>query len=296
MRTGESAYSSDTESQKQTNRDDKNEPHVWMTSSRSEASCAAELSYFSDLSNARDIRDLRQCILTAVNQMGFSDFSFVRMDSSGDVDSLVLATIPKSISQSYFDQGLYEHDVIIPYGRSKNRPIFRSQLENYLNQAPFENEMTETTREIYKLNKSHGYYDYFNMPKEANNGDGKVMFTVTQRGGNPFEFQQKVKQCIRPLELLSEATDIIAARNFPDVIGVKKTADNHKYKINRAPLRVLQTMANNDFNIQLLADNLSISLVTANKHLNTVRNILGVRTTHAAIKKAILHGLITYEN
>ena len=296
MRTGEPACSSDTEPQHQRNHDNTNDFHAWMTSPRSDAAFAAELSYFVDLSEARDIRDLRQRILKAVNQMGFSDFSFVRMDASGDVDSLVLATIPEAISQTYFDQGLYEHDVIIPYANSQSRPIFRSQLENYLNQAPFENEMTETMREIYKLNKSHGYYDFFNMPSEAINGDGKVMFLVTQRGGNPFEFRQKVEEYIRPLELLSEAIDMVASRNFPDFIGLNKKAEKPTYKINPAPLRALQVMANNDFNIQLLADSLSISVVTANKHLETVRKNLGVRTTHAAIKKAILNGLITYES
>lgn len=267
-----------------------NSLHSWWTDPRT-----TDLSYFSQLSLAKDLNDFKQRILKVVNQMGFSDFSFVHMNASGDIDSLVLTTIPKAISESYFEQGLYEHDLIIPYANSRTRPIFRSELENYVNQAPFENDMTRTSSEIYKLNKSHGFYEFFNMPSDSYDGSGKVMFLVTQREGNPFEFRQRVIQSLRPLELLSEAIDMIVGQRFSNVIGLKKLPAKTVYKINPAPLRVLQTLANNDLTIQCIADKLFISAVTANKHLETARKSLGVRTNYAAIKKGLESGLIHFE-
>ena len=268
-----------------------NSSHSWRTDPRD-----AELSYFSQLSRSKDLNDFKQRILKAVNQMGFSDFSFIHMDASGDIDSLVLSTIPRAISRSYFEQGLYQHDLIIPYANSRTRPIFRSELENYVNQAPFDNDMTETSHEIYKINKSHGFYDFFNMPSNSFDGSGKVMFLVTQRDGNPFDFRQRVMQCLRSLELLSEAIDILVGQRFSDVIGLKKPPPKTIYKINPAPLRVLQTLANNDLNIQCIAHKLCISVVTANKHLETARKSLGVRTNYAAIKRGLESGLIHFED
>ena len=268
-----------------------NSSHSWRTDPRD-----AELSYFSQLSRSKDLNDFKQRILKAVNQMGFSDFSFIHMDASGDIDSLVLSTIPRAISRSYFEQGLYQHDLIIPYANSRTRPIFRSELEHYVNQAPFDNDMTETSHEIYKINKSHGFYDFFNMPSNSFDGSGKVMFLVTQRDGNPFDFRQRVMQCLRSLELLSEAIDILVGQRFSDVIGLKKPLPKTIYKINPAPLRVLQTLANNDLNIQCIAHKLCISVVTANKHLETARKSLGVRTNYAAIKRGLESGLIHFED
>ncbi len=287
----ETPGSTDLSSPRPNTHDSPNSPHKWWIDPR-----AAELSYFSQLSLAKDVNDFRQRILNAVNQMGFSDFSFVHMDASGDIDSLILSTIPKAISQSYFEQGLYEHDLIIPYANSRTRPIFRSELENYVNLAPFDNDMTRTSREIYEINKSHGFYEFFNMPSNSYDGSGKVMFLVTQRGGNPFEFRQRVTQSLRPLELLSEAIDMIVGQRFSDVIGLKKLPEKTIYKINPAPLRVLQTLANNDLTIQCIADKLCISAVTANKHLESVRKGLGVRTNYAAIKKGLESGLIHFED
>lgn len=268
-----------------------NSSHSWRTDPRD-----AELSYFSQLSRSKDLNDFKQRILKAVNQMGFSDFSFIHMDASGDIDSLVLSTIPRAISRSYFEQGLYQHDLIIPYANSRTRPIFRSELEHYVNQAPFDNDMTETSHEIYKINKSHGFYDFFNMPSNSFDGSGKVMFLVTQRDGNPFDFRQCVMQSLRSLELLSEAIDILVGQRFSDVIGLKKPLPKTIYKINPAPLRVLQTLANNDLNIQCIAHKLCISVVTANKHLETARKSLGVRTNYAAIKRGLESGLIHFED
>jgi DNA-binding CsgD family transcriptional regulator len=40
---------------------------------------------------------------------------------------------------------------------------------------------------------------------------------------------------------------------------------------------------------------LNISPVTVSKHLETARKALGVRTNHAAIKKAFVNDLIAYK-
>ena len=62
-----------------------------------------------------------------------------------------------------------------------------------------------------------------------------------------------------------------------------------------AAAKVGGILANNDFNISQVAEHLSISTVTANKHLETARRAFGAKTNYYAIKQAVLNGLIDYK-
>ena len=269
--------------------------HRWWIDPATEEPPAPELNYFSDLSLAKDFNDFKQRIMFALNQMGFTDFSFVHINAAGDADSLVLTTIPKAISQSYFDRGLYEQAPTTPYSDKGNGTIFQTALGNHLNQTAFDHAIAGTSSEAYKINKSEGFYGFYNLPSTSFDGTGKVMFQLIQRDADSTAFREQIAEFMRPLELLSEAIDMIVIQRFAVIVGLKKPPSEVVYKINPAPLRVLQHLANSDLNLQCLADKLSISVVTANKHMETVRKNLAVRTNYAAIKKALINGLITFE-
>jgi DNA-binding CsgD family transcriptional regulator len=57
----------------------------------------------------------------------------------------------------------------------------------------------------------------------------------------------------------------------------------------------LNVLANRDYTVAQVADELNITAATAGKHLEAVRRSLGVRTNHKAIKIAIQNELIRYE-
>ena len=269
--------------------------HSWWIDSTTEEPPAPELDYFSELSLAKDFNDFKQRIMLALKQMGFTDFSFIHINAVGDADSLVLTTIPRAISQSYFDQGLYDQAPPTPYSNKGNGTPFQTRPNNHPSQTAFDHAIAGPTGEAYKINRSQGFYGFYNLPAKSFDGNGKVMFQQIQRDGDSTAFRDKIAEFMRPLELLSEAIDMIVIQRFAVTVGLKKPPLEAVYKINPAPLRVLQHLTNNDLNLQCLADKLSISVVTANKHMETVRKNLGVRTNYAAIKKALIQGLITFE-
>src|SRR5690606_25982127 len=114
------------------------------------------------------------------------------------------------------------------------------------------------------------------------------LFTVADKGCEPFALKGKVEACQRSLQLLAEAVDFICTTKFSEFRELGRPREKEKYAINPKPLRVLYALANSDLQVQQVADKLSLSLVTVNRHLDVVRKTLGVKTTYAAIKKAIV--------
>ena len=155
--------------------------------------------------------------------------------------------------------------------------------------------MTRMMRAINKLNRSHGYYDFYNSFANAKNGNGNVMLSVTNRGCNSVRLREIVKGSESTLQVLCEAIDFVASRKFSEALLGTNFESTTNIAINPRPLKVLDALANNDFNISQVAEHLCISTVTANKHLETARRAFGAKTNYYAIKQAILNGLIDYK-
>lgn len=251
-----------------------------------------EFGFYSELSSSADVLDFKTRISAIVSRLGFSDFAFVRL-ASRDADFSMLMSTPKTLLDSYHQEGLYENDMMFSYAKTKTVTIFRSTLDDYISQSPVETNMTRTMKEIYELNKSLGYYDYYHIPCDALDGDGRVMFSVTLRGCSPLEFRCRIQGCESTLILLSEAIDMVATRKFSHIFQGAKAKP--AISVTPKPLLVLETLANNDLTVAQIADRLNISPVTVSKHLEIARRALGVRTNHAAIKKAFVNDLIEYK-
>lgn len=236
--------------------------------------------------------EFKQSVRNEVNNLGFSDYSFVRLEACDSLESQSLVTLPQELLDRYYEKGLYKHDAILEYAENSERPIFRSVLDKYIAQAPYVNAMTRATQAICELSKSYGYSDFYIIPVHGIGGRGRVILSIADQGCDQAEFKSKVESCKSLLLLLCESIDWATVHNFPDLF---LAAENDSVVINPKPLLVLSTLANNDLNISQVADRLNISVVTANKHLETVRRSLAVRTNYAAIKKAVVKGLINYK-
>ena len=253
-----------------------------------------EFGYYAELSSTKNVIEFKNKILSIVQGLGFSDFAFMRVHC-GDIDSRLLLTTPADLLASYFGDDFMKYDMMLPYAEQKLDPVYCSEVFAYAADSPFQNETTRAMKAIFELNKSYGFHDFYNIPMKARNGEGNVLFSVTVRGHSPTDVKRIVDECHMALTLLCEAIDFVVTQKFADDLIGEKMDRPLDISINPRPLRVLQTLANNDFNIIQVADHLNISAVTANKHLETARKALGVRTNYSAIKKAVLNGLFEYE-
>ena len=257
-------------------------------------SSEVEFGYYADLSEARTIEEFEQKIGASIRALGFDEFSYC-WSANTEYDPGRLINISSHLLRDYFSEQFYEQDLILPYANATTKPIFQSTLHDYAASAPFETKTSRMMRAISNLNRSHGYYDFYNSFAKAKNSNGNVMLSITNRGCNSVQLRELVAGSESTLQILCEAIDYVASRKFSDILisaNVKAKAD---IAINPRPLKVLDVLANNDFNIAQVAEYLSISSVTANKHLETARRAFGSKTNYFAIKQAVLNGLIDYK-
>lgn len=248
---------------------------------------AVSFGYYAELARSRDLNNLHRRISNVVKRLGFTDYSFIQL-ARADIPQTSLSTLPANLTRNYFDNNLFVHDMTLQKAIDSTETFFRSTVQDYISDAPFVSEMTKCMEQIYHLNKSYGYYDYFHIPAKSHASGSPIMLMVTLRGTSPIELKSKVQGCESALVLLCEAIDFVLTKYFPRhcYTSIKCTTINPK------PLRVLETLANSDLTIEQVADKLNISVVTANQHLKTVRNSLGTRTNYAAIKRAVLEKFI----
>ncbi len=249
-----------------------------------------EFGYYADLSGAKDINEFEAKIGVSVNALGFDEFSYC-WSSNTEPDAGRLINISPQLLNDYFAERFYEQDLILPYANATINPVYLSTLHDYAANAPFETKMTRMMRAINNLNRSHGYYDFYNSFANAKNGNGNVMLSVTNRGCSSVRLKELVKGSESTLQILCEAIDYVASQKFSEIL-LGEHPDN--IAINPRPLKVLDVLANHDFNITQVAEYLCISTVTANKHLETARRAFGAKTNYYAIKQAFLNGLIDY--
>jgi len=257
-------------------------------------SSEVEFGYYAELSEARDVNEFEEKIDKLIKALGFDEFSYFRAAGvNGDPQKLV--TISQDMLRNYYNEEFYKHDLIINYINVNVSPIYQSALHDYVDKAPFEIEMTRMMRAINNLNRSHGYYDFYNSFARAKNGSGNVMLSVTNRGCSTVRLKELVKGSESTLQVLCEAIDFVASRKFAEFLLGFSVESRANIAINPRPLKVLDALANNDFNISQVAENLCISTVTANKHLETARRAFGAKTNYYAIKQAVLNGLIDFK-
>ena len=143
-----------------------------------------EFGYYAELSAMTNVLDFKRKILSTVQNLGFSDFAFMRIHC-GDIDSRLLLTTPSEMLTTYFGEDFMKYDMILPYAEQKLNPVYCSELYSYSHESLFQNETTRAMKAIYDLSKSYGYYDFYNIPMKARNGEGNVLFSVSIRGASP---------------------------------------------------------------------------------------------------------------
>ena len=250
--------------------------------------------YYFELVSSKDFQDFKRRIENIIKRLGFREYAFVRLANLEQSRELI--SIEAALINAYDRQGLYEYDLVLQHAMQRTEPVFRSTVTEQLFHTSLP--LTDHKRcmhEANELNKRFGYYDFYNVPIKAKNGNGNVVLSVTRKGMSPTELKRKVQQCMTDLHLLCDAIDLVSTEKYPDDVLGPEDQQERVIKINPQPLRVLTMLANHDLNITEVAAKLGINVVTANRHLQAARKAFGVKTNNAAIKQGILHKLIKYE-
>jgi DNA-binding CsgD family transcriptional regulator len=245
----------------------------------------------TELSQAHTLEEFRERIHHIVKGMGFTDFLFVRLERVWQIGSErgLLHSLPEELMRAYHEEYLYEHDLVIPYGKSNTQPIFSSQIYGYVDDAPFEMELTRKNRLLQKFYRRYRYADHYIIPTPAVNGSGHVQLLLTSADTSKREFQAAITPATPTCRSLCKAIDSITTRKFRSTFIDK---NDTPVSMTRKPQHMLRQLANNDMSITELAKEMSISPITAHQHIAAARKALGVNTNIGAVVKALKSGLI----
>ena len=255
-------------------------------------------NFYSEFDRAKNIDDLKNRILKAVNGLGFSDFMFLHAEGKCLSEQNFLLTYPDEFLRQYQEEGLSTDDMIIEYARENTRPIFSSQVYGYFYDAIFDTKVIRVNRAIRQLNFAFGFFDNYVVPIASHDDSGKLLFAVSQRHAKADEFRTEANSLAVPLQSLGQTINSVVHDKFPNyfVNAEEYRKKNSGVHITPKQLLVLDTLANHDLSINEVADKLFISPITSHQHITSARKALSAKTNICAIRKAINLGLIRYRN
>ena len=249
-----------------------------------------EFELYKRLNAANDIKEFSDIIWNIARELGFSDYTFTHTEAGIHTGLITLS--PKLLSD-YKNGGFYENDLVREYTRNpKNvgKPIFNSVIQEYVRQAPFENDTVDQNREMFRLLSNYGYHDTYIILAKSVTGSGNCVLTFETKGQKVSDFKRNVEEKKWLLDILPEIIEYTACRKFSSSFWEKEKG--RKIGINPKPLAILAALGKGDLTLNEAADKLDISIHTANQHVAAARRAFCAKTTTGAVYQAAKAGLI----
>ncbi len=251
-----------------------------------------EIELYKFLSRIREFRKFKSCIVEELFELGFGHWAYSQLDLP---DSLTvsehLGTINEELLDIYMHEAYYECDLTLQHANRSDRPVFQSDIESFIKSSPVETESLKRCTSLLKLNKNFGYTDYYSIPlKSQGKNDSRTLFTVTTTNKDSGDFRSRVIRNAGKLHALGRIINDLGLLNFPGIF----TGSKNKYEkfIKSQPFNLLVTMAKHDLPLNMAADRLGISLSTAEKHIQNIRQSLGAKTNYGAYEIALKRGFV----
>ena len=248
----------------------------------SEGLTESTTAFRKQLKSARDFQTFKRCITRELQRLGFSDWCYFRLD----------VPLPISKPIGTLTQECWEYDFIYQHLRNSRSCIYRSEIAEFLKQSPVEMTALLQNKELMPLVNTLGYHDFIGIPLHAGEQDNHAVFTLAAKGVNS-NIRPLFSSCEDNVHIIIKTIEETGNKRYPGhFIGIK----NHFERLKSGrPLRLLETMARNDYGIEQAAKTLEMTRAAADKQLARIREYLGANTTHGALIEAIKLGLIKHK-
>jgi DNA-binding CsgD family transcriptional regulator len=257
---------------------------------KTEHNPTCKIPFFWELARAKDFHEFSQRIQSIIGRLGFTDFAFPRLNTTGM--QLGALNTNQDILNLHESEEFNNYNIVVKHAHVATTPIFSSTIEQYISNAPFETELFKRNHDFFRICKCYGYYDFYNIPIKAfnGNGNGNAMLSVTTKKMKSSHFQRQIAKHEQDLNQLAQAIDYVGTRKFPEFFLNSKESSH--IKVTPKPMQLLNTLAKDNITLKTAAYELGISLDTANKHIANIKHALGANTQAAAVYRAIKEELI----
>lgn len=222
--------------------------------------------------------------------IGFSNFSFDHSD-----DGLLggLTTFPEKCVNSYKEYRKQRFDLLLNWAgqtENANEIMFLSTMLEWAAKAPAAVEPLERFGDVGKFFAACGFHDVCVIPGRSATGTGNCILLVGRKGRLPDHFRRHVMEHEQFLLMLPGLLEYMALR----VAGTSLWAEvrGRSLNIGEAPLNLLTKLGPGDLTLNDAANELGISVHTANQHAASARRAFEAKTTTGAIHRAVRAKLI----
>jgi len=254
------------------------------------------------LLQARDPEHLLKLAVDIVNDAGFSDVTFTRLNGRSDPDAHLVST-PAVISREYKRIGVWNKDRMLNHAKMPARmirgkltppaPLYQSDIDRHIATSPTVDNDILSARACREVSLRMGYRDYYGVSVLAANGNGNILVAITSKGMDDLEFKKKTKKHHHLFKMLGEQIDFVCSTKFADKF--LEPNESRIIKINPRPLEVLTLMAKEGLRPREIAQRLSLVEGTVNAHIQAAQRALGADTSAHAVYLAIKHQVIAVD-
>lgn len=275
-------------------------PQEYPDSSQLRGAAAADYGFDDALSmtycrlellKADSIVDFMARIHRLIQGLGFSDFSFTRLNSSSDPDAHLQST-PRTMCDFYKEESVWRNDFMMQHAACSMEPRFQTDIDKFVIDAPIITDSILSNATARRFRVDLGFNEYFGLPISAANGNGNILVALTSQGMPADEFRLRVAHVRNSIRMIADAIDYVGTKRFPSFFLGPKESD--EVIVHPKPLRLLLAIASENLSLKDAARMLCISESTANQHIAAAKKALGATTTASAVYKAIQCGLIDY--
>jgi DNA-binding CsgD family transcriptional regulator len=246
----------------------------------------SQIDYIRNLSSVETVDEFHAEIMQILTGLGFSDYALICKTGLGTVEA-PHSSLPPELFKAYEDEGYCRFDMVLDYIHCGiGDPILLSMVTDTIKSSPVMTYTFKKNEEILALYNSLGVSNAYIIPvrstKKANQDRG--VLTVMAIGMDDAEFRVKAKRFGPLLKVLADAISYLNEHRFNHI--------RPENEIKPKALRLLSTMAKCYLSLAEAADDLCISLDTANKHMALAKQALGTGSQAHAVYLAIRKGLI----
>jgi len=246
-----------------------------------------QVDYIRRLSSANTPEAFNKQILSMLSALGFTDYALVCKSALNSIES-PHNSLPDELFNEYEEGKYCRFDMVLDYIHAGEAdPILLSMIGHIIETAPMMTYSFGKNLQILALYRKFNIDDAYVIPVQSQRGSGydRAVFSVMAAGTDSDQFLTLVDRYSPLLRVLADAVSLISETKF---LPAKQDE-----LIKAKPLRLLSTMAQHDVSLAQAAENLCISLDTANKHMALAKQAMGTSSQANAVYLAVRKGLIS---
>jgi DNA-binding CsgD family transcriptional regulator len=246
-----------------------------------------QVDYIRRLSSANTPESFNKQILSMLSALGFTDYALVCKSALNSIES-PHNSLPEELFNEYEEGKYCRFDMVLDYIHAGEAdPILLSMIGHIIETAPMMTYSFGKNLQILALYRKFNIDDAYVIPVQSQRGSGydRAVFSVMATGTDSDQFLTLVDRYSPLLRVLADAVSLISETKF---LPAKQDE-----LIKAKPLRLLSTMAQHDLSLAQAAENLCISLDTANKHMALAKQAMGTSSQANAVYLAVRKGLIS---